>query len=96
MAELQGLHTNHAHNSAELQEIVCHEAGGRSDTNDSSQFSDELLQACCVMGSWYLSFQSRTTLSGQVGETGHSVGRVMDELTGSPGSNSSGKIACRM
>lgn len=48
------------------------------------------------MDSWYLSFQSRRTLSGQVGETGLYVGGVMEEVTGSPGGNSTGKRACWM
>lgn len=43
------------------------------------------------MDFWYLSFQPRTN-SGQVGEAGLCVGGVMEELTGSPGSNSSGEV----
>lgn len=43
------------------------------------------------MDSWYLSFQSRTH-SGQLGETGLCVGGPVEELTGSPGSNSSGEV----
>lgn len=46
MAELQGQQTNPAHNSAELQEMVHHEANGRSDTNDF------LLNNCKIVVSW--------------------------------------------
>lgn len=35
----------------------------------------------------YLSFKSRKTLSGQVGETGLYVGGLMEELTGNPESH---------
>lgn len=34
MADLQGQQTNPAHSSAELLELVCPEATGRSDTNE--------------------------------------------------------------
>lgn len=36
MADLQGHQTNPAHSSAELLELICPEATGRSDTNSTS------------------------------------------------------------
>lgn len=91
MADLQGQQINPAHSSAELLEIVCPKAPGRSGSvSHQIVFIGWLIASLFYkngMDSCYLSFWSSKTLSGQVGETGLYVGGVMEELTGSPGSN---------
>ncbi len=101
MAELQGSQQRDpAHTSAELLELAYHEATGRLDTPTTRNKKETKLSSVKhvslgtdnVLNSYHLSFYLRRTTSRQAGENGLYIGGGMEELTGSPGSNSSGDM----